>query len=205
MNIKPYIVGICGGSASGKTYLLEQLLTQLPTEKVTLMSIDNYYIALKDQEKDEVGMVNWDHPKSLNLEAFVDDVRKLMMGESIMRKEFTFNHPPETAKTLYYSSTPILLLEGLFIFYKHELNQLMDLKIFVEADEHIRLSRRLERDYYERGYTYDEVLESYNKYVAPMYEQYVEPTKKVCDMIIQNNQQMDHAAEVLVNHLKTVI
>ncbi|RMG27805.1 MAG: uridine kinase [Bacteroidetes bacterium] len=205
MKPKPYIVGICGGSASGKTFLLKQLLSQLPQERVNLISQDNYYKQYEQQKKDEEGLVNFDHPESVDLDAFVRDVKTLIGGKPVSIQEYTFNNPASTARTLHYHPTDLLVLEGLFIFYHPELYKLIDLKIFVDADEHIRLTRRLRRDHSERGYSFDSILRDYSRFVAPMYEQYVAPAKKVCDLIIPNNKHMYKAIQVLVNHLKMIL
>ncbi|MCB0835916.1 MAG: uridine kinase [Bacteroidetes bacterium] len=205
MSKKPYIVGICGGSASGKTFLLNQLMSQLPGEKLSLLSQDNYYKKLEDQMKDEEGLVNFDHPDSINLEQLMLDVQKLTKGQSFELQEYTFNNPNKVPKVFTYSPTPILILEGLFIYHKPALSQLIDLKLFIEADEHIKLSRRLKRDHAERGYSIESILRDYEKFVAPMYHRYVAPTRTNCDMIIPNNKHMYKAIQVLVNHLRTII
>ncbi len=200
-----YIIGICGGSASGKTYLLERMLARFPKGKCTLISQDNYYKNRAEQVKDEDGLVNYDHPDSLNLDKFVADVKELMAGKSIDVQEYTFNNPDITPQIFTYHPTPIIILEGLFVFHKPELNRLMNLKLFVEADEHIRFSRRLVRDVQQRNYSFDETIRDYNKFVAPMYAQFVAPTQKQCDFIIPNNHNMDTATEVIISYLNTVI
>lgn len=202
MNTKPYVIGICGGTASGKTYLLDQLINQFPKGKVCLLSLDNYYKPLEEQLKDEEGLVNFDDPQTLEMAHFLRDVNKLVSGERVIMQEFTFNKPTSTGNKLIFEPAPILILEGIFVFYLKEIRELIDLKIFVEADEHIRLSRRLIRDQEERGYELSYILYNYSKYVAPMYEKYVAPTRKLCDIIIPNNKNMNKAVELLVNHLK---
>jgi uridine kinase len=205
MSQKPYIIGICGGSASGKTFLLKQLMSQLPGDKVSLLSQDNYYKKLKDQVRDPEGLVNFDHPDSINLDQLFTDIQKLIHGESFELEEYTFNNPQKTPQIFHYSPTPILILEGLFIYHKPAMSQLIDLKLFVEADEHIKLSRRLKRDHRERGYSIESILRDYEKFVAPMYHQYVAPTRAKCDMIIPNNKHMYKAVQVIVNHLRAML
>lgn len=205
MGQKPYIIGICGGSASGKTFLLNQLLTQLPREKVTLISQDNYYRKLQDQIRDEEGLVNFDHPGSVDLEALMEDVGKLLRNEAFSREEYTFNNPAVVPRLLRFEPAPIIILEGLFIYYRPDLAQQIDLKLFVEAHEHIRLSRRLKRDHTERGYSIESILRDYEKFVAPMYHKYVLPTRYECDFIIPNNKHMYKAIQVIVNHLNSIL
>ena len=200
-----YIIGICGGSASGKTYLLEKILARFSKEKCTLISLDNYYKPLEAQHKDEEGLINFDHPDSLDLDKFVADIKDLINGKTIHIKEYTFNNPESMARTFTYRPTPIIILEGLFVFHKPELNRLMNLKLFVDADEHIRFSRRLKRDVQERNYSFDETIRDYNKFVAPMYAQFVAPTQKQCDFIIPNNHNMETAIEVIISYLNTIV
>lgn len=202
---KPYVVGISGGSASGKTFLLEQLFSQLPDDRLTLISQDNYYKPLKEQKRDEDGLVNFDHPESVNLEGMMRDLKKLVQGKSFSLEEYTFNNPRVKPRILEFHPAPVLVLEGLFIYHLPELNKMYDLKIFVEADEHIKLVRRLRRDHTERGYTVDSILRDYEKFVAPMFHRYVAPLKHDCDLIIPNNKHMYKAIHVLVNHLRQVL
>lgn len=202
MRTKPYIVGICGGSASGKTYLLHRLLHLLPSDEVCLVSQDNYYKKFEDQIKDEDGLVNFDHPDSIDLGTYARDVQRLLAGETITLPEYTFNNPEVQPRMLTFHPAPLIIVEGLFIYYHAELRCLIDLRIFVDADEHVRLTRRLRRDHSERGYSFDSILRDYSKFVAPMYEEYVAPMKKDCDIIIPNNRHMDNAIGVLATYLR---
>jgi uridine kinase len=197
-----YLLGICGGSASGKTFLLHQLMAQLPPDAVTLVSQDNYYKRLEEQVRDEDGLVNFDHPDSVSLTRLHDDIRRLLAGETLSVEEYTFNNVAARPRQIVMRPAPILILEGLFIFNKPELAQLIDLKVFVEAEEHIRLSRRLRRDTAERGYSMESILRDYEKFVSPMYRRHILPFRDQCDLIIPNNRHMYKAIEALVNHLR---
>lgn len=202
---KPYIVGICGGSASGKTFLLNQLFSHFNPEQITLVSQDNYYKELKNQKIDEEGLVNFDHPDSLRMDDLYADMKRLMKGETLEIDEYSFNNPSHVSKKVTMIPAPVIVLEGLLIFTHIGLAKLVDLKIFVDADEHIKLARRLRRDHQERGYSVESILRDYEKFIAPMYDQYVAPAKKNADLIIPNNKHMYRAIQVLVNHIKTVI
>lgn len=205
MDMNPYIVGICGGSASGKSFLLDQLIGSLPSAQLTQISQDNYYRKYADQKKDEHGLVNFDHPESVDLDLLQVDVRRILDGETVTVQEYTFNNPNQIPATIRMEPRPLIILEGLFIFYHEPLAQLIDLKVFVEADEHIKLSRRIRRDGQERGYSLDSVLRDYERFVAPMYHRYVAPTKWDADLIVPNNKHMYKAIHVLVNHLNVVL
>lgn len=202
---KPYIIGICGGSASGKTFLLNQLIGHYKKGDITLVSQDNYYKDLADQYVTEEGLVNFDHPDSVLLNELYEDVKKLINGRSIERMEYTFNNKSSSPKLLHFYPTQVIILEGLFIYYSDKLANLIDLKIFIEAEEHIKLSRRLRRDHTERGYSIESILRDYEKFVAPMYHQYVAPMKNKCDLIIPNNKHMYKAVKVLANHIKYIL
>ena len=202
---KPYFLGISGGSASGKTYLLKHILERYPEEKLTLISSDNYYRSRDELPRDPDGEINFDHPDALDLDRLAADLDRISQGETVTIQEYTYNNPDIVPKELHYRPSPIILVEGLFVFYHPGISALLDLKIFVDADEHIRLSRRIRRDAAERGYQLDEVLAYYSKYVAPMYHKFIEPYKYECDLVLPNNQHMDRAVGVLENHLDAVL
>lgn len=200
----PYFIGISGGSASGKTYLLKHLLKRFAGD-ITLISTDNYYRDRDELPRDAEGEINFDHPSAVNLSALADHIERISKGETVEIQEYTFNNLDVVPKTLYYGPSPIVLVEGIFVFHNPKVFSFLDLKLFVNADEHIRLSRRIRRDFEERGYGLDEVLDYYEKYVAPMYVKYIEPYKYECDLVIPNNSKMEHAIDVLANHLQSII
>lgn len=201
----PYFLGISGGSASGKTYLLNHVLARYPQDKITLISSDNYYRSRAELPRDDDGEINYDHPEALDLDRLAADLQRISQGEEVNIKEYTYNNPDQEPKILTYRPSPIILVEGLFVFHHKAISQLLDLRIFVDADEHIRLSRRIRRDDAERGYGLDEVLDYYTKYVAPMYRKYIEPYKYECDLVLPNNHKMDRAVGVLENHLDAIL
>lgn len=202
---KPYILGICGGSGSGKTYLLKRLMEKLPEDKLTFISQDNYYKKLEEQVRNEEGLVNYDHPDSLNLHDLEEDIQKIVSGQTVSVEEYTFNVKVESPNVLTYAPNPIIILEGLFIYHKPRVRDLIDFKVFVEAEEHIKISRRLRRDLAERAYSFDETLRDYEKFVAPMYRKFVEPQRFQSDLIVPNNVQMEKAIEVIGHHLERVL
>ncbi len=198
---KPYIVGIAGGSASGKTYLLRKLQEELQDVPLTLISLDNYYFDLEHQEPDENGEINFDHPSALDLERFRNDLKRLMDGESVSIREYHFNNPEHAPKTITYTPQPLIIIEGIFAFYDPKVEDMMDLRVFVDAEEHRKLTRRIKRDYEERGYTMDNVLDQYHRFVVPMYRRFVEPMKYEADLILNNHDNFAHGIRVLTDHL----
>lgn len=197
----PYVLGISGGSASGKTTLLRSLLTHFGEQQLTLISQDNYYIEASRLPRTADGEINFDHPDTVDLDALARDIRHIISGQSVTINEYTFNNPNIVPKEITYHPAPIVVVEGLFVLTHPNLSSMLDLKIFVDADEHIRLSRRIRRDFEERGFTLDQVLDYYERFVVPMYRQFIEPRKFDCDIIIPNNNHMERAIAVLIHHL----
>ena len=199
----PYIVGITGGSGSGKTLFLKRLLENFGENEICLISQDNYYLPRNEQPIDENGVLNFDTPDSIDFDAYASDIRSIRNGEKVTRKEYTFNNPSAKAKMLEFHPAPIIVVEGIFVLYYSQVADLLDLKIFIEAKDHIRLKRRIIRDKNERGYDLDDVLYRYEKHVTPTYEKYIEPFKQGSDLIIPNNSSFDNGLEALVAYLKS--
>ena len=202
---RPYFVGISGGSGSGKTTLLRRLVKHFGADQLTLISQDNYYISRDNLPRSLDGEINFDHPSALDLNALAKDLRILMEGKSFELVEYTFNNPNIVPKTLVFQPSALVVIEGLFVFNHPQVNEMLDLKVFVETSEHLRLSRRIKRDARERGYGLDEVLSYYERFVVPMYKQHIEPFRADCDIIIPNDKHMDVATNVLIHHLDAEI
>jgi len=199
----PYLIGITGGSGSGKTYFLNSLLHKFKADEICLLSQDNYYLARDEQPLDENGVKNFDTPESINAEELAADVAQLKAGNEVERIEYTFNNPDVKPKMLKFNPAPIVVIEGLFVMHYPEVNKLLDLRLFVDAKDHIKLKRRIIRDKVERGYDLDDVLYRFEKHVMPSYDKYLEPLRHRSDLIIPNNDHLDNALEVLVGFLKS--
>ena len=196
---KPFIVGITGGSASGKTLFLERLLSSFEDGEVCLISQDNYYKPREMQPIDDHGVHNFDRPESIDFEEYAADIRKIQAGETVQREEYTFNNSAKTPKMLTFSAAPVVVVEGIFVLYYPELANLLDLKVFIDAKDHIKLKRRIIRDKVERGYDLDDVLYRYEQHVMPTYEKYIKPFMNDADLIVQN---FDKALEVIRTYLR---
>ena len=199
----PYTIGITGGSGSGKTFFIKALSGHFQAEEVCLISQDHYYKPRDTQQKDEKGVTNFDLPDAIERGLFHEDILKLKRGESILKKEYAFNTPNVKLETLEFRPAPILIVEGLFVQYFQEIEQELDLKIFIEAKDYLKLSRRIRRDNEERGYGLDDVLYRYHHHVMPIYESLIEPLKHRADFIVPNNQNFERALDVLIRALKT--
>ena len=196
-------MGVTGRSGSGKTLFLKKLLWKFKPEDIWLISQDNYYLPRDMQPKDENGVSNFDTPQSIDLDAYINDISTLLDGRKVIRKEYMYNHPDAIPDMLEFQPAPVIIVEGIFVLYYSRLSNLLDLKIFIDAKDHIKLKRRIIRDKEERGYDLDDVLYRYEKHVIPTYEKYIEPFRHESDLIIPNNSNFDKALEVLIAFLKT--
>ncbi len=199
---KPYLVGIAGGSASGKTYLLNSLLNHFNPSDICLISQDHYYKPMHMQLVDDNGEINFDLPEGIEREQLYSDISNLLAGKTIKKQEYTFNVPKDNPEILCINPAPIIVIEGLFIFHFKELFELFDYKVFVDADHEIKLNRRLTRDQIERGYTKDMILYQWYNHVMPAYDQYLLPYKTSCEFVIHNNDDISHEIDILSNYLK---
>jgi uridine kinase len=190
---KPYIIGIAGGSGSGKTFFLKCFLEHFTAEEVSLVSQDDYYIPVAhNMTKEENKEYNFDLPSTIDHEHFQQDISKLLNKEAILKQEYTFNNPDAIPKMIEIKPAPILIVEGLFILHFKDISELLDLKVFIDADEDVALQRRLKRDLIERGYSHDDVMYKWINHVVPAYKEYLLPYKDECDRVITNN---THVAE----------
>lgn len=194
---KPYIIGICGGTGSGKTTFINNLKLNLKNHKVCYVSLDDYYKPREEQKVDAKGEKNFDLPESFRRDKLLNDLNLLIQGESIEILEYNFNNPLKDRKLIRIEPAPVIILEGIFVFYFEEILDLLDLKIFIHASESIKLIRRIRRDQSERNYPLEDVLYRYENHVNPTYQQFIEPYKEVADLIINNNYSHHAAVEVL--------
>jgi uridine kinase len=201
----PFIVGITGGSASGKTTFLRRLLASFPEQDICLISQDNYYHPREIQQIDVNGVTNFDLPGSIDSAAYAADVLQISQGQEVRRPEYTFNNPNATPSELVFRPAPIVVVEGIFVFYFEEVAKLLDLKVYIDAREHVKLQRRIVRDRDERGYDLEDVLYRYTNHVAPTYEKYIKPFKQDADIVIPNNRHFDRGLEVLVSFLQSKV
>lgn len=185
-NKDPLLIGISGRSGAGKTYLLDLLAAHLG-DRVCILSQDHYYFPLESQQRDAQGEVNFDLPTALDNRRFLQDLRRLINGEIIQVREYTFNNPARESVTLTLRPAPVILVEGLFIFCQEEIRRLLACKVFLEADESTALTRRLERDFRERAYPEIRTRYQWENHVLPAYRKFIEPYKKEADLIIRNN------------------
>ncbi|RYY37119.1 MAG: uridine kinase [Sphingobacteriaceae bacterium] len=193
---KPYIIGIAGGSGSGKTFFLRCFLEHFSAEEVSLVSQDDYYFPVAhNMTAEENRLYNFDLPATIDHDSFERDIEELLNYRSINKQEYTFNNPDAVPKTLEIKPAPIIIVEGLFILHFRKIADLLDLKVFIDADEEIALQRRLKRDLIERGYSNEDVLYKWVNHVVPAYKEYLLPYKSECHKVITNNSHV--AADII--------
>lgn len=189
------IIGICGGSGSGKTTLLNKLKAEFKDLEPSIISLDNYYLPIEQQKKDENGKVNFDLPSALDREKISADLSKVINGESVKIKEYHFNSPPDLISYITINPSEIMIIEGLFILHYEEIRKLLEITIFVQLDPQIQLQRRILRDSQTRGYSMDEILYQWENHVLPCYENYIHPYKRHANYFFRNDQFIDEDFE----------
>lgn len=195
------ILGIAGGTGSGKTTVVNQIINELPNNEVTIISQDSYYNKTDDLTYEERCEINFDHPKAIDFELLIDHIKILKKGKPIEQPIYSFENHNRSSETLTSYPKKVLIVEGILIYTDKEVRDLIDIKVFVHADSDERLIRRLKRDMQERGRDLDEVLERYQNTLKPMHQEFIEPTKNYADIIIPN----DRYNTVGVDIVRTVI
>ena len=195
------IIGIAGGTGSGKTTVVNQILNELPEDEVCVISQDSYYKATDDLSYKDRIKINFDHPKAIDFELLVDHLKQLREEKVIEQPVYSFVTHNRTKDTLKTHPRKVVIVEGILIFNNQELLDLFDIKIFVHADTDERLIRRIRRDIEERGRDISEVLTRYQDTLKPMHQQFIEPTKNYADIIIPN----DRFNTVAIDIVRTVI
>jgi uridine kinase len=178
------IIGICGGTGSGKTTVANRILESVSAGEVVFIQQDSYYRNLKDLPLDYRNVANFDHPDALDNDLLVHHIRKLKAGGSVELPIYDFKSDTRLNDTVLIEPKPIVIIEGILIFTDARLLEQMDIKVFVDTPDDIRFIRRLRRDIAERGRTVDSVIEQYLATVRPMHMQFVEPSKRYADVII---------------------
>ena len=202
---KPYIIGISGGSASGKTRFLQAIAEKFESVDITFLSQDNYYKSADYHVKDENGHINYDLPGCIDLERFHKDLLTLMGGKKVEIQEYRFQHEQQFGRLLTLNPSPVIIVEGLFIYYDENIKQLFDLKIFVDATTEIQYQRRLKRDTAERNIPADFVKYQWEKHVLPAFNKYLLPYKDEADIVVINNTHFENSLNVIANHIKMML
>ena len=191
------IIGIAGGTGSGKTTVVHQIMNELPDAEVGIISQDSYYKENKNMSYEERSNINFDHPRAIDFELLVTHLKELKRGNIINQPVYSFIKHNRTDDTIVTHPRKVMIVEGILIFTNPELRDLFDIKVFVHADSDERLIRRLRRYISERGRDMEEVLSRYQHTLKPMHEQFIEPTKAYADIIIPNDKFNTVAIDVV--------
>lgn len=199
--MKSTIIGVSGGSGSGKSVFIRDLQKKFNKEQVCFISQDNYYKPRELQKEDRNGIKNFDLPTSIDLDKFASDLNDLQQGKTVILEEYTFNNPLASAKQIVLEPAPVIVAEGLFLFYYKPVWDLLDLSVFIHASDSQRLSRRIIRDQMERNYPLKDVLYRYEHHVYPAYKAYIEPYFDRVDVVINNMSSYTSGLNLLCGYL----
>jgi len=199
-----FVIGVAGGSGSGKTTVVRRIVDSLGPEHVTLLDHDRYYRDRNDLRLEERAALNYDHPDSLETDLLVRHVRALRAGEAVAVPRYDFTRHARLPETEPFQPRRALIVEGILVFTDAALRDLMDIKVFVDTDSDTRFIRRLQRDVAERGRTMDLVIDQYQHTVKPMHLEFVEPSKRYADVIIPLGGHNTVAVDLLLTMLRSV-
>ena len=199
-----FVIGVAGGSGSGKTTVVRRIVDSLGPDQVTLLDHDRYYRDRNDLRLEERAALNYDHPDALETDLMVRHVRELKAGQAVEVPQYDFTRHARLTESTTFQPRRALIVEGILVFTDAALRDLMDIKVFVDTDSDTRFIRRLRRDVAERGRTMDSVIDQYQSTVKPMHLEFVEPSKRYADVIIPLGGHNTVAVDLLLTMLRSV-
>ncbi|MGI6376032.1 MAG: uridine kinase [Anaerolineae bacterium] len=205
MRSRPFVVGVAGGSGSGKTTVVEQIIQALGAPDVTVLHHDAYYRDRSELTLEQRQATNYDHPDSLENELMIEHLRALLRREPVQVPVYDFSRHARLTQTERLAPAEVIIVEGILVFQDARLRELMDLRLFVETDADVRFIRRLKRDLEERGRTLDSVVRQYLETVRPMYLEFVEPSKRYADIIVPEGGYNTVAIDLVVTKLREML
>ena len=203
--MKPILILVAGGTASGKTTVVDKIIKRLNSKDVQVVRFDDYYKDLSNLPIEERAKTNFDHPLSLDIDLMYDNIKLLLDGNEIRKPLYDFKTHSRLKETELIKPSKVIIVEGIFSLYDSRLRDLASIKIFVESDDDIRFIRRLKRDINERGRTLESVIEQYLKTVKPMYHEFIKPTKRYADIIIPNDNNHEVAVDLILTKVTQII
>jgi uridine kinase len=195
------IIGIAGGSGSGKTTVVRQIIRRLPKDSVTVIPQDAYYYDNGHLSAEERGRINFDHPSSIEFDLLARHIDALKQGETIGMPIYSYITCSRAPETIEVRPGKVLIIEGILIFTNEAIRKRCNIKIFVDAQADDRVLRILQRDTRQRGRSFDEAMQHYEKFVKPMHEQFIEPTKQYADIIVPQGGENDVAIDILASRI----
>ena len=199
------IIGVAGGTGSGKTTVVKKIVEALPPHYVAVVPLDSYYNDTSDMTDAERKAINFDHPDAFDWELLNKHVRQLKAGEAVEQPTYSYILSNRLPETVHVEPKPVILIEGIMTLVNKELRDMMDIRIFVDTDSDERLIRNIQRDVVERGRTVDMVIDRYLKVLKPMHEQFIEPSKKYADIIIPFGGENKTGINILKTYIEKVV
>lgn len=199
------VIGIAGGTGSGKTTVVRKIQKQFPKGEVNILSHDSYYYDSGHLPLEERREKNFDHPEAIEFDLMIEHVKQLKNGKAIQEPVYSFITCTREKETRLVEPREVLIIEGILCLFNKELRDLMDIKVFVDCDSDLRLSRVIRRDIRERGRNVEEVLHRYEKTVRPSHLQFIEPTKRFADIIVPQGGMNQVAIQILTNHINQTL
>lgn len=199
------IIGVAGGTGSGKTTVVSEIVNSLPPDYVSVVPLDSYYNDTSDLTDEERRAINFDHPDAFDWPLLIEQVNELRMGKAIEQPLYSYLESNRLKRTLHVEPKPVMIIEGIMTLINKELRDMMDLKIFVDTDADERLIRNIRRDVVERGRTYETVMERYMSVLKPMHEQFIEPTKRFADLIIPQGGENRRGIDILCKYIEHIV
>ena len=196
------IIGIAGGSGSGKTTVVKKIVEELPSHAVAVVSQDSYYYDNGHLSQEEKEKINFDHPNSIEFDLLIDHVNRLQKGETIPMPIYSYVTCARAKENIPVDPHQVIIVEGILIFTNQMLRNMLDIKLFVDTDGDDRLMRIIRRDIQERGRNYNDALNHYDRFVKPMHQQFIEPTKRFADVIIPEGGKNRVAIDMVVSRIK---
>jgi uridine kinase len=200
--VKPLIIGIAGGTGSGKTTVARKIADALPSASVAFLDMDGYYRDFSHVSMEDRRKINWDHPEAFDLELFASHLAQLARGESVPKPVYDFTQHVRSSRTEEILAADVVVVDGILLFTDERIRELFDVKVFVDADPDIRLVRRIQRDMMERDRPLEEILTQYLTTVRPMHQQFVEPGKRYADIIVPRGGQNAVAIEMILTTIQ---
>lgn len=203
--MKPIIIGVSGGSGSGKTTIVDIIMDALGKQDVIVIKHDDYYKDQSDLSYEERIVVNYDHPNSLDNDLFIDQLIALSNGQMINKPVYDFTIHNRKTQTEQVHPAKVIILEGILLLEDARIRDLMNIKVYVETDPDLRFIRRLDRDINERGRTVDQVITQYLETVKPMHYQFIAPSKRHADIMIPNHYKHSVAVDLMITKIKSIL
>ena len=199
------IIGIAGGTGSGKTTVVRKIAEALPPHYVTVVPLDSYYNDTTHMTEEERRAINFDHPDDFDWKLLIEHVKKLKAGEAVEQPTYSYIKCNRQPETVHVEPKPVIIIEGIMTLLNKKLRDMMDLKIFVDTDSDERLIRNIQRDVVERGRAVEMVIDRYLDVLKPMHEQFIEPTKKYADLIIPLGGENQKGIHILKTYIEKIV